>query len=1036
MFCSSKTMAAGEVMSKNTWAFDPRTIAGCALWLDATDSNTLFQDTAGTNPVTASGQSVGRWLDKSVNSNHAISNVSSNWTRPVYTSGVLNNYGAVRLSNATGTGPGLILTYALQTPNAWFGVIRASDSSTTFLSAVPPSGNASPYYMQSRYTIGNSSAGYSVTNTGETNYAVNTGGATASNVFHVVAGVFTGTTIGTDICGNALINAAFVGTSKTANITAFGPNWFNGWGATGTHDIAEFIAFSNVLSETQRQQVEGYLSWKWGLNTNFAVRNQYYTQSPYSRVFNPLDVSGCVLWLDGADIRSMFQNTAGTTPVTASGQNVALWKDKSGVFNNASAAANQPTALFNATNNQAAVSFNGSTQIMSLTPSLLPTGTNQSTYMFVVYPTGGATGTIFTVGTPGTGTQEQIYVSGANQTLTADLCGGSFINDTTSNVGNWTLASITYGATENGWRNGVAFNGTNGIAITLNTGTSFALLGAQSNGGLYYYSGYIAEGLAYNRVLSSNERQALEGYLSWKWGIKITYNIPNTPTAIPGCALWLDAADPSSMNLSGTSITQWNDKSGAGLNLATTTNFPTLVTGGLNGSNIVSFNGNQNISRTNVTGSNLAGSTTSLFSAFIVCSYSNNIQSNIPINWDDSTFTNRITHQWIPPSGTGFDFGNLTNGNSRTFISATTFTPSNNVYYVYSFTASNTVASLYVNGGIYRNINSALPLNNFSASTRTLNVGFFSSSNSSLNMKGNTAEIIFYSNALTDPQRQQVENYLAYKWGLNTTTFSNLLVHPFRTLTTAATMFTPRNISGCQLWFDGADPSYMTLSGTSILTWKDKSGNARDASANRGVFAQYSSNTNLFNSRMAPFCSNQSRYVLPTFTPSTTGDLTFFVVGKQMVALTGNADIFIADSYIHFDFFLSNTGGAPIYIWSGGGTNLPYASSFTTTGAVPFNACATVSALSGGNSTRAIYVNGSSYGSPTNITVAGNTLNAPRSFTLAGTSTSLVANICEVIMYNTVLNTTDRQRVEGYLAQKWGMLSNLSAGHPYQKVAT
>jgi hypothetical protein len=50
-------------------------------WLDPSDFSTLFQDDAGVTPVTAVGQSVGRWLDKSGRGNHFIqSNVAS---RPI-----------------------------------------------------------------------------------------------------------------------------------------------------------------------------------------------------------------------------------------------------------------------------------------------------------------------------------------------------------------------------------------------------------------------------------------------------------------------------------------------------------------------------------------------------------------------------------------------------------------------------------------------------------------------------------------------------------------------------------------------------------------------------------------------------------------------------------------------------------------------------------------------------------------------------------------------------------------------------------------
>ena len=51
-------------------------------WFDASDLTTLFQDSAGTIPVTAVGQKVGKWLDKSGNNNHAVQATLAN--QPTY----------------------------------------------------------------------------------------------------------------------------------------------------------------------------------------------------------------------------------------------------------------------------------------------------------------------------------------------------------------------------------------------------------------------------------------------------------------------------------------------------------------------------------------------------------------------------------------------------------------------------------------------------------------------------------------------------------------------------------------------------------------------------------------------------------------------------------------------------------------------------------------------------------------------------------------------------------------------------------------
>lgn len=52
------------------------------VWYDPSDLSTLFQDAAGTIPVTSSGDPVGLMLDKSGNSNHATQTISA--SRPTY----------------------------------------------------------------------------------------------------------------------------------------------------------------------------------------------------------------------------------------------------------------------------------------------------------------------------------------------------------------------------------------------------------------------------------------------------------------------------------------------------------------------------------------------------------------------------------------------------------------------------------------------------------------------------------------------------------------------------------------------------------------------------------------------------------------------------------------------------------------------------------------------------------------------------------------------------------------------------------------
>ena len=75
-------------------AFSPLSIAGLQLWLDASDSTTLFTDSAGSTPATADGDPVGRWADKSGNSNHTLQ--TDGTKKPLLKLSVQNTQNGVR----------------------------------------------------------------------------------------------------------------------------------------------------------------------------------------------------------------------------------------------------------------------------------------------------------------------------------------------------------------------------------------------------------------------------------------------------------------------------------------------------------------------------------------------------------------------------------------------------------------------------------------------------------------------------------------------------------------------------------------------------------------------------------------------------------------------------------------------------------------------------------------------------------------------------------------------------------------------------
>jgi hypothetical protein len=95
--------------------------------------------------------------------------------------------------------------------------------------------------------------------------------------------------------------------------------------------VGESIICNVALPTEDRQKVEGYLAWKWGLVGNLPDNHPYkYDGSLFmwtpALAFKPADNG---VWYDPSDFTTLFQNSIGTIPVTAVEQPVGLMLDKS-----------------------------------------------------------------------------------------------------------------------------------------------------------------------------------------------------------------------------------------------------------------------------------------------------------------------------------------------------------------------------------------------------------------------------------------------------------------------------------------------------------------------------------------------------------------------------------------------------------------------------------------------------------------------------------------------------------------------------------
>jgi hypothetical protein len=44
--------------------------------------------------------------------------------------------------------------------------------------------------------------------------------------------------------------------------------------------ISEIIVYNTSLTQTQRENIEGYLSWKWGIQANLPSTHPYKSSAP------------------------------------------------------------------------------------------------------------------------------------------------------------------------------------------------------------------------------------------------------------------------------------------------------------------------------------------------------------------------------------------------------------------------------------------------------------------------------------------------------------------------------------------------------------------------------------------------------------------------------------------------------------------------------------------------------------------------------------------------------------------------------------
>jgi hypothetical protein len=292
---------------------------------------------------------------------------------------------------------------------------------------------------------------------------------------------------------------------------------------TGTDIIERSTATTTRLSTT-------YGAWTYlndGVRTWFLAdmyaNTMFISTLAGAATFSPTSISGLQLWMDAAD--------SSAASMTLSGSTVTTWRDKSGNNNHTTARSGTPTLTSAAINGRSAISMAGG----YFTGTFATANTGNQAHSFGVMSIDSSTGVWprpFSLGRPGvddysSSTTTFMIIRYAGTQAVAIGRNGQYLS---VNIPAYSSPFLVQ-SSHNGALEYMSVNGTLTPSV-LNTGqsgnfniTSYGL-GVNTNTGDYFvWNGFYAEIIYYNVQLSDANRQRVEGYLAWKWGLQ--GNLPN-----------------------------------------------------------------------------------------------------------------------------------------------------------------------------------------------------------------------------------------------------------------------------------------------------------------------------------------------------------------------------------------------------------------------------------------------------------------------------------------------------------------------------
>ena len=239
-------------------------------------------------------------------------------------------------------------------------------------------------------------------------------------------------------------------------------------------------------------------------------------------------------------------------------------------------------------------------------------------------------------------------------------------------------------------------------------------------------------------------------------------------------------------------------------------------------------------------------------------------------------------------------------------------------------------------------------------------------------------------------------------------------------------LWSPANITTA-LWLDAEDASTVTLDSGAVSQWRDKSGNSRNATqstaTNRPLYTAAAQNS------LSALSFDGSNDTLE--------------LASTSLFTSGNADIAVFAAYkatdTSYGALLANYSAGAFAIYFG--NVVPYLEPWGAYNGANVDVDSGTYALNKNYLISLIRSSGSftgwTDGSQKNTVANSNSVGGATAWRIgSNTANGEVAgmDLYEIICINSAPSGPVREKLEGYLAHKWGLAANLPSDHPYKTV--